>query len=92
MAAHSGDIAPVRAFKRWLFRLQEYSFFVYENFRALPAAWRYRKDTTEQMYLIGAQSFPIAFLSGLFMGIIMAIEAGHRLETFGAKLLVGRTT
>jgi phospholipid/cholesterol/gamma-HCH transport system permease protein len=44
------------------------------------------------MYLIGAQSFVIVFLAGLFMGIIMAIEGGHRLETFGAKMLVGRTT
>jgi phospholipid/cholesterol/gamma-HCH transport system permease protein len=44
------------------------------------------------MYLIGAQSFIIVFLAGLFMGIIMAIEGGHRLETFGAKMLVGRTT
>jgi phospholipid/cholesterol/gamma-HCH transport system permease protein len=44
------------------------------------------------MYLIGAQSFIIVFLAGLFMGIIMAIEAGHRLETFGAKMLIGRTT
>jgi phospholipid/cholesterol/gamma-HCH transport system permease protein len=86
------ELAPVRALKHWLLKLQEYSIFVFENLRALPAAWRYRKDTMEQMYLIGAQSFPIAFLSGLFMGVIMAIETGHRLETFGAKLLVGRTT
>lgn len=86
------DIALVRGFKRRLYHLQEYSLFVIENLRALPAVWRYRKDTLEQMYIIGAQSFMIAFLSGLFMGIIMSIEAGHRLETFGAKLLVGRTT
>jgi phospholipid/cholesterol/gamma-HCH transport system permease protein len=85
-------IAPVRAFKRKLLALQGYSIFVYENVRALPSAWRYRRDTLEQMYIIGAQAFMIAFLSGLFMGVIMAIEAGHRLETFGAKLLVGRTT
>ena len=92
VAAAKADIAPIRVFKRMLLRLQEYSIFVFETVRALPAAWRYRKDTMEQMYLIGAQSFIIAFLSGLFMGVIMAIETGHRLETFGAKLLVGRTT
>jgi phospholipid/cholesterol/gamma-HCH transport system permease protein len=75
-----------------ILRLQEYSLFTYETVRSIPAAWRYRRDTMEQMYLIGAQSFLIVFLAGLFMGIIMAIEAGHRLETFGAKLLIGRTT
>lgn len=88
----AADSAIVRSFKRRLLRLQEYTIFVYENIRGLSSVWRYRKDTLEQMYIIGAQSFPIAFLSGLFMGIIMAIETGHRLETFGAKLLVGRTT
>ncbi|MBI1803649.1 MAG: ABC transporter permease [Ignavibacteriae bacterium] len=92
MAWPAADIAPVRTFKRMLWRLQEYSIFVYENVRSLRSAWRYRRDTLEQMYIIGAQAFMIASLSGLFMGIIMAIEAGHRLETFGAKLLVGRTT
>jgi phospholipid/cholesterol/gamma-HCH transport system permease protein len=92
MASAVRDILPVRAMKRKLFHLQEYSIFVYENLRALPSVWRYRKETLEQMYLIGGQSFMIAFLSGLFMGVIMSIEAGHRLETFGAKLLVGRTT
>ena len=92
MASRFISISPGKSFKRLLWRLQEYSIFVFENIRALPSAWRYRKDTIEQMYLIGAQSFPIAFLAGLFMGIIMAIETGNRLETFGAKLLVGRTT
>jgi phospholipid/cholesterol/gamma-HCH transport system permease protein len=79
-------------FKRGILRLQEYSILTFETLRSLPAAWRYRRDTLEQMYLIGAQSFVIVFLAGLFMGIIMAIEGGHRLETFGAKMLVGRTT
>ena len=75
-----------------LWRLQEYSVFVFENIRSIGSVWRYRRDTLEQMYIIGAQAFLIASLSGLFMGIIMSIETGHRLETFGAKLLVGRTT
>ncbi len=79
-------------FKSMLLLLQEYSIFTWENIRSIGSVWRYRRDTLEQMYLIGAQAFFIVFLSGLFMGVIMAIETGHRLETFGAKLLVGRTT
>jgi len=78
--------------KTGVLRLQEYSLFTYDVLRSLGSAWRYRRDTLEQMYLIGAQSFIIVFLAGLFMGVIMSIEGGHRLETFGAKLLVGRTT
>jgi phospholipid/cholesterol/gamma-HCH transport system permease protein len=82
----------VRSLQSSLLRLQEYSIFTYENVVCLPTAWRYRRETLEQMYIIGAQAFIIVFISGLFCGVIMAIEAGHRLETFGAKLLVGRTT
>jgi phospholipid/cholesterol/gamma-HCH transport system permease protein len=85
-------MAGFKGTKQTILRLQEYSIFTFETIRSLPAAWRYRRDTLEQMYLIGAQSFLIVFLAGLFMGIIMAIEAGHRLETFGAKMLIGRTT
>ena len=84
--------APVQSFKLFLLQLQQYALFTIENIRALPSVYRYRKDTIEQMYLIGAQAFMIVFISGLFSGVIMAIEAGNRLETFGAKLLVGRTT
>ncbi len=92
MADAGRDIAPIRAIKIGLLRLQEYSLFTIENVRSIGSVWRYRKDTIEQMYIIGAQAFLIVFLAGLFMGIIMSIETGHRLETFGAKLLVGRTT
>ena len=92
MPQHVISLSPIGTFKRMLWRLQEYSVFVYENIRSIGSVWRYRRDTLEQMYIIGAQAFLIASLSGLFMGIIMAIETGHRLETFGAKLLVGRTT
>jgi phospholipid/cholesterol/gamma-HCH transport system permease protein len=86
------DILIVRKFKLMLLQLQEYSVFTIENIRSIGSIWRYRRDTLEQMYVIGAQAFLIVFLAGLFMGVIMSIEAGHRLETFGAKLLVGRTT
>lgn len=46
---------------------------------------------TQEMYLIGAQSFMLVFLSGLFMGIILTLEVGYRFEMFGAKTIVGRT-
>lgn len=92
MPGSGSNISPLRAFKRSLLRLQDYSIFTLETIRSLGSAWRYRRDTMEQMYLIGAQAFMIVFLAGLFMGVIMSIEGGHRLETFGAKLLVGRTT
>ena len=81
----------VGSFKKFLFRLQEYSLMSVEIFRGAGAAFKYKSDTLKEMYLTGAQSFPIVFLSGLFMGIILALEVGHRFSSFGAKTLVGRT-
>src|ERR1041385_3757216 len=92
MPAITFTLQPIQSFKLFLLKLQEYTVFTIETVRALPSVFRYKKDTIEQMYLIGAQAFPIVFTAGLFIGVIMAIEAGNRLETFGAKLLVGRTT
>jgi phospholipid/cholesterol/gamma-HCH transport system permease protein len=78
-------------FERFLYRLQNYTLTTIELFKGLRSTIKYRKETLQEMYLIGAQSFPLIFLGGLFIGIILAIEIGHRFETFGAKTIVGRT-
>jgi len=78
-------------FKIFLYRLQEYAITSMEIFKGAGAALKYKSETLKEMYLTGAQSFPIIFLSGLFMGIILALEVGHRFSSFGAKTLVGRT-
>ncbi len=52
---------------------------------------RYKNETLQEMYWIGARAFPLIFLGGLFTGIVLAIETGHQLDLFGAKTLVGRT-
>jgi phospholipid/cholesterol/gamma-HCH transport system permease protein len=80
----------MRRFKRFLYTLQEYSLLVGGVFRNAESV-RYIKETLEEMYLIGAQSVPLVFLGGLFIGIILALEVGHRFESFGAKTMVGRT-
>ncbi len=77
--------------KEKIFKLQGYFFFCLDTVVALPSVIRYRRDTLEQMYVNGVQAVTITVMAGLFIGLIMAIETGHRFETFGAKLLVGRT-
>lgn len=74
-----------------LLRLQNFCVVCIETFKGLPYGIRYRSDTAREMYLIGAQSFPIVFLGGLFVGIILSLETGYRFEMFGAKTMVGRT-
>jgi phospholipid/cholesterol/gamma-HCH transport system permease protein len=78
-------------FKRFILRLQEYTFLSLEVFKGIKSAFKYRKDTLNEMYLIGSQSVPLVLLGGLFMGIILALEVGYRFSTFGAKTIIGRT-
>ncbi|MFQ5797061.1 MAG: MlaE family ABC transporter permease [Bacteroidota bacterium] len=74
-----------------VYNIQRYFFFCADTVLAFPSAFRYRRDTLEQMYVNGVQAVTITAMGGLFIGLIMAIETGHRFEAFGAKLLVGRT-
>ena len=81
----------MKRFKRFLYTLQEYSLLVGSVVRNAASSLHYGRETMEEMYLIGAQSVPLVFLGGLFIGIILALEVGHRFESFGAKTMVGRT-
>jgi phospholipid/cholesterol/gamma-HCH transport system permease protein len=60
-------------------------------FKVIPKTWKYKGETLYEMYWIGSKAFLLVFLGGLFTGIVLAIETGHQLNTFGAKTLVGRT-
>jgi len=50
----------------------------------------YIRDTFVQMDLIGVGSLPIIILTGLFTGMVLALQSAHELEAFGAKMYVGR--
>jgi phospholipid/cholesterol/gamma-HCH transport system permease protein len=78
-------------FYRILKLLDEYTRLLWDVLRSFKTVYRYRKVTVDEMYLIGAQSFPMISIGGLFMGIILSLEVGYRFESFGAKTLVGRT-
>lgn len=72
-------------------KLQEYVYLVFDFFKSLKSTVKNIPLIFDEMYLIGAQSFLLVFLSGLFMGIILSLEVGYRFEMFGAKTIVGRT-
>jgi phospholipid/cholesterol/gamma-HCH transport system permease protein len=78
-------------FKRFLYGLQEYTFLILDIFKGTGSIVKYRVDTLREMYLIGARAFPLVFIAGVFIGIILAIETGHQLDQFGAKTLVSGT-
>jgi phospholipid/cholesterol/gamma-HCH transport system permease protein len=81
----------MRRFVSMIQQLEEFSILVKDTIANIGSSIRYRKECADEMYLIGAQSFPLVAIGGLFMGIILALEVGHRFEAFGAKTMVGRT-
>lgn len=72
-------------------QLQDYALMVIDLFKNTKNIFRNIPGIMDELYLIGAQSVVIVFLSGLFMGLILSLEAGYRFQEFGAKLLVGRS-
>lgn len=78
-------------FKLSLYRLQEYFILAWKSLKWAPKVFSNREELYREMYLTGAQSFFISMLGGLFCGIIIAIETGHRFEIFGTKTMTGRT-
>jgi phospholipid/cholesterol/gamma-HCH transport system permease protein len=76
---------------RRISELQDYTLLLKEIFGGLFSVKRYINDTIYEMYVIGTQALLLVSLGGLFSGIILAIEAGHNLEKFGATTLVGHT-
>ena len=71
--------------------LQDYSLLVSDIFKNSIAAKKYKDDTINEMYVIGTKALLLVALGGLFAGIILAIEAGHNLEKFGATAIIGHT-
>lgn len=71
--------------------LQDYTLLLADIFRNGFAARKYKADTLNEMYVIGTKALLLCSLGGLFSGIILAIEAGHNLEKFGATTIIGHT-
>lgn len=40
----------------------------------------------QQMVIVGVKSFPVAAITSLFVGMVMVLQTGYQLATFGAKL------
>lgn len=53
-----------------------------------PFRWR---QTLAQMEFIGVESFPVIALTGLFTGMVFALQAEHSFRLFHAQSLIGST-
>src|SRR5687768_2831905 len=50
----------------------------------------YYKDIVEQFDIIGIGSLTVVLLTGMFTGMVLALQSGITLDQFGARSMVGR--
>ena len=75
--------------KHVLQELQEYLVLIGHVFRGLITRPVYRRDIVEQLDLIGIGSMTVVLLTGLFTGMVLALQTGMTLDRFGARSVVG---
>jgi phospholipid/cholesterol/gamma-HCH transport system permease protein len=78
------------AAKEWVLSIQEYFTLAWKAFRFIVARPFYGGDVVQQMDAIGVQSLGIVLLTGLFTGMVLALQASVQLATFGATMYIGR--
>ena len=70
--------------------VQEYFILAWNAIRFTFARPFYASDLVQQMDAIGVQSLGIVLLTGLFTGMVLALQSSVQLATFGATMYIGR--
>ncbi len=70
--------------------LQEYFELAWNAVRFIFARPFYAQDVVQQMDEIGVKSLGIVLLTGLFTGMVLALQSSIQLQTFGATMYIGR--
>src|SRR5206468_6848306 len=76
--------------KAHVLALQEYFILAGKALRFIFARPFYGQDTIQQMDEIGVKSLGIVLLTGLFTGMVLALQSSVQLQTFGASMYIGR--
>ena len=82
--------AVQRRGKRALVYLQDFLLFSWETLRQSIRGRRYVSEILQQMDRLGAGSLPICGLTGLFTGMVFALQTGSSLQRFGVAHNVGK--
>jgi len=69
--------------------LQEYFILAGKSLRFVVARPFYGQDVVQQMDEIGVKSLGIVLLTGLFTGMVLALQSAVQLKTFGATMYIG---
>lgn len=79
-----------RSAKQKVLAVQEYCALAWKAFRFMVARPFYAQDLVQQMDEIGVGSLGIVLLTGLFTGMVLALQSSVQLRTFGATMYIGR--
>jgi len=81
-------------FESWaksaLLEVQEYILMIWKSGRAAVTRPFYFRDIVEQFDVIGVGSITVVLLTGMFTGMVLALQSGITLDQFGARSMVGR--
>ena len=70
--------------------IQDYFVLAWNSLRFIFARPFYVQDVIQQMDEIGVKSLGIVLLTGLFTGMVLALQSSIQLQTFGATMYIGR--
>jgi len=76
--------------KRATYEVQEFLKLIGQIAAGLFRPPFYWRDTIEQLDLIGLGSMTVVLLTGLFTGMVLALQSGMTLDQFGGRSMVGR--
>ena len=82
-------ISPADFAKEKLLSIQEYTLLSAQAVGNLFRKPLYLGDTLQQADLIGVGSLPIVILTGLFTGMVLALNSASSLQQFGATSITG---
>jgi phospholipid/cholesterol/gamma-HCH transport system permease protein len=70
--------------------VQDYVLLSWQGLGAIFSRPRYGREMVTQMDSLGVQSLSIVVLTGMFTGMVLALQAAATLDVFGARPYVGR--
>ena len=76
--------------KAALLEVQEYVRMLGKTGRGVVTRPFYYRDIVQQFDAIGIGSLTVVLLTGLFTGMVLALQSGITLDQFGARSMVGR--
>jgi phospholipid/cholesterol/gamma-HCH transport system permease protein len=83
-------MSPSERVKHVLLEVQEYWRLIGQIARGLVTPPIYVRDVVEQLDAIGIGSLTVVVLTGMFTGMVLALQSGTTLDQYGARTVVGK--